>query len=197
MDKNEKSPEQELVESIGLMVDNGMAGTTKIYSGVVKSSDGKTAKVTMNGQDQNVAVAPADIDVGAVARVFVPGGNMSNAFILGSVSGGGGGGGDDPTPTKKNDGVAGTYTGDGTSSKSLTFSFEPRFVIIMGVFISGSSATFNEMGFMVKDCPIAYVITSYSNDYYTSVTWGSNSVSWFNSVKYLNSNYTTYYYFAI
>ena len=86
MDKKEKSPEQELVESIGLMVDNGMASSTKIYSGIVKNSDGKTAQITMNGQDQNVAVCPSDLVVGSIARVFVPGGNMSNAFILGSVS---------------------------------------------------------------------------------------------------------------
>ena len=193
MDKKEKSPEQELVESIGLMVDNGMASSTKIYSGIVKNSDGKTAQVTMNGQDQNVTVCPSDLVVGSIARVFVPGGNMSNAFILGSVSGGG----DTPTPTKKNDGVAGSYQGNGETSKSLTFEFEPRFVIIMGVSASGSSDTLDEIGFMVKNCPSAYIVTSYSTDRYTSVTWGSNSVSWFSSNKYLNASYAKYYYFAI
>lgn len=193
MDKKEKSPEQELVESIGLMVDNGMASSTKIYSGIVKNSDGKTAQVTMNGQDQNVAVCPSDLVVGSIARVFVPGGNMSNAFILGSVSGGG----DTPTPTKKNDGVAGSYQGDGGNSKSLTFEFEPRFVIIMGVSTSGSSTSFDEIGFMVKNCPFAYIVTSYSTDKYTSVTWSSNSVSWFSSSNHLNNSYTKYYYFAI
>ena len=195
MDKKEKSPEQELVESIVLMVDNGMASSTKIYSGIVKNSDGKTAQVTMNGQDQNVAVCPSDLVVGSIARVFVPGGNMSNAFILGSVSGSGGG--DTPTPTKKNDGVAGTYDGTDEPSKSLTFEFEPRFVIIMGVSTSGSSSKLDEIGFMVKNCPFAYIHTSYSTDRYTSVTWGSNSVSWFSSDKYLNGSYTKYYYFAI
>lgn len=192
--KKKKTPEEELVESIGLMVDSGVAGTTKIYSGVVKSSDGKTAKVAMNGQEQNVAVSSSDLSIGSLARVFVPGGNMSNAFILGSVSGGGG---DDPTPTKQNDGEAGTYDGEGSTSKSLSFSFEPRFVIIMGVSTTGSSTTFDEMGFMVKDCPFAYIITSRSTNRDTSVTWGSNSVSWFSSSKYLNSSYTKYYYFAI
>lgn len=193
MDKKEKSPEQELVESIGLMVDNGMASSTKIYSGIVKNSDGKTAQVTMNGQDQNVAVCPSDLVVGSIARVFVPGGNMSNAFILGSVSGGG----DTPTPTKKNDGVAGSYQGNGETSKSLTFEFEPRFVFIMGTSERGTSSSLDEIGFMVKNCPLAYIVTSYSTDRYTSVTWGSNSVSWFSSDKYLNSSYATYYYFAI
>ena len=193
MDKKEKSPEQELVESIGLMVDNSMASSTKIYSGIVKNSDGKTAQVTMNGQDQNVAVCPSDLVVGSIARIFVPGGNMSNAFILGSVSGGG----DTPTPTKKNDGVAGSYQGTGETSKSLTFEFEPRFVLIMGTSERGTSSSLDEIGFMVKNCPLAYIVTSYSTDRYTSVTWGSNSVSWFSSDKYLNSSYATYYYFAI
>lgn len=193
MDKKEKSPEQELVESIGLMVDNGMASSTKIYSGIVKNSDGKTAQVTMNGQDQNVAVSPSDLVVGSIARIFVPGGNMSNAFILGSVSGGG----DTPTPTKKNDGVAGSYQGNGETSKSLTFEFEPRFVIIMGTSERGTSSSLDEIGFMVKNCPFAYIVTSYSTDRYTSVTWGSNSVSWFSSDKYLNNSYAKYYYFAI
>lgn len=193
MDKKEKSPEQELVESIGLMVDNGMASSTKIYSGIVKNSDGRTAQVTMNGQDQNVAVCPSDLDIGSIARIFVPGGNMSNAFILGSVSGGG----DTPTPTKKNDGVAGSYQGTGETSKSLTFEFEPRFVLIMGTSGRGTSSSLDEIGFMVKNCPLAYIVTSFSTDRYTSVTWGSNSVSWFSSYNYLNNSYAKYYYFAI
>lgn len=191
MDKKEKSPEQELVESIGLMVDNGMASSTKIYSGIVKNSDGKTAQVTMNGQDQNVAVCPSDLVVGSIARVFVPGGNMSNAFILGSVSGGG----DTPTPVKQNDGVAGTYNGSDTRSKTLTFSFEPKFVVIVGV--SKRSATFEEMGFMVKGCPVSKLFDSYNYNREVDVIWGANSVTFSSASYYLNSSSNTHYYFAI
>lgn len=191
MDKKEKSPEQELVESIGLMVDNGMASSTKIYSGIVKNSDGKTAQVTMNGQDQNVAVSPSDLAVGSIARIFVPGGNMSNAFILGSVSGGG----DTPTPTKKNDGVAGTYDGSDSRSKTLTFPFEPKFVFIVGVSIR--SSIFEEMGFMVKGCPTSKIIDSSTYSKEVDVTWGENSVTFSSASYYLNSSSNTYYYFAI
>ena len=191
MDKKEKSPEQELVESIGLMVDNGMASSTKIYSGIVKNSDGKTAQVTMNGQDQNVTVCPSDLVVGSIARVFVPGGNMSNAFILGSVSGGG----DTPTPTKKNDGVAGTYVGSDTRSKTLSFSFEPKFVFIVGV--SVRSSIFEEMGFMVKGCPTSKIIDSSTYSKEVDATWGENSVTFSSASYYLNSSSNTYYYFAI
>ena len=67
----------------------------------------------------------------------------------------------------------------------------------MGVSTSGSSSKLDEIGFMVKNCPFAYIHTSYSTDRYTSVTWGSNSVSWFSSDKYLNGSYTKYYYFVI
>ena len=191
MDKKEKSPEQELVESIGLMVDNGMASSTKIYSGIVKNSDGKTAQVTMNGQDQNVAVCPSDLVVGSIARVFVPGGNMSNAFILGSVSGGG----DTPTPTKKNDGVAGTYDGSDSRSKTLTFPFEPKFVVIVGV--GKRSLIFEEIGFMVKGCPTSKIIDSSTYSKEVDVTWGENSVTFSSASYYLNSSSNTYYYFAI
>lgn len=190
--KKKKTPEEELVESIGLMVDSGVAGTTKIYSGVVKSSDGKTAKVAMNGQEQNVAVSSSDLSIGSLARVFVPGGNMSNAFILGSVSGGGG---DDPTPTKKNDGVAGTYIGSDARSKTLTFSFEPKFVAVVGV--TTGASVFDEMGFMIKGCPISKIISNSSYSYAIDVTWGTNSVTFSSSAYYFNSSSNTYYYFAI
>lgn len=93
MEENRKAPEQELVESIVLMIDKGLQSTTNIYTGVVKSVDGKRAVVTVNGQNQNVAIATADVSSGNVVRVFVPNGNMSAAFIIKAESSGGGGGG--------------------------------------------------------------------------------------------------------
>lgn len=91
MDNKEKSPEQELVESIGLMIEKGMESNTNIYTGVVKSVDGKRAVVTINGQNQNVSIATADVSSGNVVRVFVPEGNMSAAFIIKAEASGGGG----------------------------------------------------------------------------------------------------------
>ena len=91
MDNKEKSPEQELIESIGLMIEKGMESNTNIYTGVVKSVDGKRAVVTVNGQNQNVSIATADVSSGNVVRVFVPKGNMSAAFIIKAEASGGGG----------------------------------------------------------------------------------------------------------
>ena len=92
MDNKEKSPEKELIESIGLMIEKGMESNTNIYTGVVKSVDGKRAVVTVNGQNQNVSIATADVSSGNVVRVFVPEGNMSAAFIIKAEASGGGGG---------------------------------------------------------------------------------------------------------
>ena len=92
MDNKEKSPEKELIESIGLMIEKGMESNTNIYTGVVKSVDGKRAVVAVNGQNQNVSIATADVSSGNVVRVFVPEGNMSAAFIIKAEANGGGGG---------------------------------------------------------------------------------------------------------
>ena len=99
MDNKEKSPEQELIESIGLMIEKGMESNTNIYTGVVKSVDGKRAVVTVNGQNQNVSIATADVSSGNVVRVFVPKGNMSAAFIIKAEASGGG----EPTTTAYGD----------------------------------------------------------------------------------------------
>ena len=99
MDNKEKSPEQELIESIGLMIEKGMESNTNIYTGVVKSVDGKRAVVTVNGQNQNVSIATADVSSGNVVRVFVPQGNMSAAFIIKAEASGGG----EPTTTAYGD----------------------------------------------------------------------------------------------
>lgn len=92
MDNKEKSPEQELIESIGLMIEKGVESNTNIYTGVVKGVDGKRAVVTVNGRDQNVAIATADVSSGNVVKVFVPSNNMSAAFIIKAEASGGGGG---------------------------------------------------------------------------------------------------------
>ena len=92
MDNKEKSPEKELIESIGLMIEKGMESNTNIYTGVVKSVDGKRAVVAVNGKNQNVSIATADVSSGNVVRVFVPEGNMSAAFIIKAEASGGGGG---------------------------------------------------------------------------------------------------------
>ena len=74
------------------MIEKGMESNTNIYTGVVKSVDGKRAVVAVNGQNQNVSIATADVSSGNVVRVFVPKGNMSAAFIIKAEASGGGGG---------------------------------------------------------------------------------------------------------
>ena len=73
------------------MIEKGMESNTNIYTGVVKSVDGKRAVVMVNGQNQNVSIATADVSSGNVVRVFVPEGNMSAAFIIKAEANGGGG----------------------------------------------------------------------------------------------------------
>ena len=82
MDNKEKSPEQELIESISLMIEKAMGQSTTMYTGVLKSINGQTAALTLHGQDQTVAVISPSALLGAITRVFVPNGNMSNAFIV-------------------------------------------------------------------------------------------------------------------
>ena len=81
------------------MIEKGMESNTNIYTGVVKSVDGKRAVVTVNGQNQNVSIATADVSSGNVVRVFVPEGNMSAAFIIKAEASGGG----EPTTTAYGD----------------------------------------------------------------------------------------------
>ena len=81
------------------MIEKGMESNTNIYTGVVKSVDGKRAVVMVNGQNQNVSIATADVSSGNVVRVFVPKGNMSAAFIIKAEASGGG----EPTTTAYGD----------------------------------------------------------------------------------------------
>lgn len=82
MEEKEKSTEQELIEAVSLMIEKAMGGSSSMYTGVIKSISGKKAVVTINGQDQTVAVVSPSALLGAITRVFVPNGNMSNAFII-------------------------------------------------------------------------------------------------------------------
>ena len=192
MDNKEKSPEQELIESIGLMLDKGLETNTDVYTGVLKSINGKKAVVTMNGQDQNVAVVSPDLLAGMATRVFVPNGNMSNAFIIG------GGGSEKPTlPTVQI--ATGSYVGSGNANeRTLTFNFSPRYVSIQGFDSTGwRSAT-------ILQYPAAHYVSELYNTSPTRsaefvVSWSGNSVSWkgSNAERGLNMSNSTYYYFAI
>lgn len=190
MDNKEKTPEQELVESIGLMLDKGLKTNTDIYTGILKSISGKKAVVTMNGQDQNVAVVSPELLTGAITRVFVPNGNISNAFIVGK-----GKSGDEPTlPTVQI--ATGSYTGTGSYGTSnintLTFGFNPKFVFI-------TNTNGNGIGSFVYGATQALILVTTSN-YRNVVSWSGKSVSWYstsNAIGQLNKSDHVYYWFAI
>ena len=102
------------------MIEKGMESNTNIYTGVVKSVDGQRAVVTVNGQNQNVSIATADVSSGNVVRVFVPKGNMSAAFIIKAEASGGG----EPTTTAYGDltgkpQINGVTLADNKTSKEL------------------------------------------------------------------------------
>lgn len=195
MDNKEKSPEQELIESIGLMLDKGLKTNTDVYTGVLKSISGKKAVVTMNGQEQNVAVISPDLLAGMVTRVFVPNGNMSNAFIIGGGAGQASGGLQFST---------GSYVGTGVlaspNKKTLSFNFSPKFMVIT---TKGASELYTTEAIFIYGSPIYWC--TYNNStkwgYQTQVTWGDKSVSWacyaYSDLAQLNENGSTYYYFAI
>ena len=195
MDNKEKSPEQELIESISLMLDKGLETNTDVYTGILKSINGKKAVVTMNGQDQNVAVVSPDLLAGMATRVFVPNGNMSNAFIIGGGSG------------QASSGLqfsTGSYVGTGVlaspNKKSLSFNFSPKFMVIT---TKGASELYTTEAIFIYGSPIYWC--TYNNStkwgYKTQVTWGDKSISWacyaYSDSAQLNENGSTYYYFAI
>ena len=80
----------EILDAIEIMLDRALANTTKIYSGLCKGVVSKNvAKMLINGIETNVQYYGDAPTVNKQYRVFVPEGNMSNAFM---VTGGGSGG---------------------------------------------------------------------------------------------------------
>lgn len=193
LENNKKTPEQEFVESIGMMLDNGMAITDKILTGVVKSIDGKKATLSVNGQDQTVAICSPEITVGSISRVFVPDNNMSNAFIIGKTDG---------VEQKIPKIVTSYYIGNGKygqyNPNTLTFDFRPSFIIIRPRASTSSYMLFNG----VTSLMVQSGLTTTS----LTVLWGDNTVSWYYPSTggggdygnyQLNSNGAYYDYFAI
>ena len=188
MKENEKSPEQELVESVGLMLEKGMSTSSKVYTGSIKSINGKKAQITVNGQDQTVAVCTPEIAAGIITRVFVPDGNMSNAFIIGKPSESAA---VDPYAAKIQ---TGSYVGNGNVSytRTINFNFSPRYVYIFGELTDSTT----DGGSFVYPAKIG-------GEYACIVTWGAKSLQFassstgFEAWQILNASGTTYYWVAI
>ena len=89
----------EILDAIEIMLDRALANTTKIYGGLCKSVVSKNvAKMLINGIETNVQYYGDAPTVNKQYRVFVPEGNMSNAFMVT----GGGSGGTQPSVTSYN-----------------------------------------------------------------------------------------------
>ena len=81
--------QNELLDAIQVLIDKSLKDkATKVTGGKVKSASGGRAIITINGYDYPIPYSGDAPKVGSTVRVFIPNGNMSDAFI----SGGGGGG---------------------------------------------------------------------------------------------------------
>lgn len=90
--------QNELLDAIQILIDKSIADrSTRITGGAVKSASGGLATVTINGYDYLIPYSGTAPKVGSTVRVFIPNGNMSDAFI-----GGGGGGGSTGTTNYNN-----------------------------------------------------------------------------------------------
>ena len=94
--------------------------------------------------------------------------------------------------------ATGSYTGTGTygsaNKNTLVFQFTPKIVIIVPEFLSYSNANaaFSYYGIFINGAGAARTDLSLGNSLGVSLTWGSNSVSWYSNsnVAQLNSNNT-------
>lgn len=106
----------------------------------------------------------------------------------------------------------GSYTGTGSSTVTIPFSFSPAFII---VFKSSSSQNTSVLGLFMRNSPYGYAVGP-SYDYIDTSNYGANVYiepvyplkinQWDNTVKFtnasyasagLNNNKTTHYYFAL
>lgn len=101
--------------------------------------------------------------------------------------------------------VYGTYVGTNTSGQespnSLTFPFQPKFVIIKVNDTGGEAYTF----LAVYGCPSTFIVGNITGAYaYNVITWLGNTMQWYNyygggsnSGYQMNQGARTYYYVAI
>ena len=73
----------EILDAIEIIVDKKIRdNTTQIYSGVCQNVGAGVCTMTINGKNNIVQFYGGQPTVGAVYRVFVPNGNMSNGFVI-------------------------------------------------------------------------------------------------------------------
>ena len=76
------STEKEIIEAIDIIVQKRLEDLTQIYNGVIQTSG--TGHILINGKTYWLTVygKTNTLTAGQVVKVFVPQGNMSQAFIL-------------------------------------------------------------------------------------------------------------------
>ena len=90
--------QNELLDAIQVLIDKSLKDkATKVTGGKVKSASGGRSVITINGYDYPIPYSGDAPKVGSTVRVFIPNGNMSDAFI-----GGGGGSGSTGTTNYNN-----------------------------------------------------------------------------------------------
>ena len=86
----------EILDAIQILIGRALESTTKIYNATCKGLvSGNVALMRVNGVDTRVVFYGDTPDVNKQYRVFVPEGNMSNAFM---ITGGGTGSSKPTTP---------------------------------------------------------------------------------------------------
>nr|DAW16683.1 MAG TPA: hypothetical protein [Caudoviricetes sp.] len=73
----------EILDAIEIIVDKKIRdNTAQIYSGVCRSIGSNSCVMSINGKNNTVQYYGGQPTLGAVYRVFVPNGNMSNGFVI-------------------------------------------------------------------------------------------------------------------
>lgn len=74
---------KEILDAIEIIVDKKIQdNTAQIYSGICQSVNTGSCVMSINGKNNTVQFYGSQPTVGAVYRVFVPNGNMSNGFVI-------------------------------------------------------------------------------------------------------------------
>lgn len=73
----------EILKGIKYMVDKAMSNTTKVYNGIIKSSDNNKWKVQFNGEEHSIEYyGNGQPTINKMVKVIIPDNNISLAFFI-------------------------------------------------------------------------------------------------------------------
>lgn len=77
------NPQTEILDAVQILIDKAMENMTQIYNGTVTGANGRYCSMLINGVSYSSILFYGNTPtVNAQYRVFVPEGNMSQAFII-------------------------------------------------------------------------------------------------------------------